>query len=95
MKIAINVFYYWQVVNRKMLSFDGMLSNFWNDEKQASLEAIHISREESLTYLAKERERIMRLSKEEAIKEVLKSSKIANKIKAIKSVGDNGLLEIT
>jgi len=86
---------YWQVVNRKMLSFGGLLSDFWRDEKQASLESIHISREEALAFLAKERERIMRLSKEEAIKEVLKGSKIANKIKAIKSVGDNGLLEIT
>jgi hypothetical protein len=86
---------YWQVVNRKMLSFDGVLSNFWRDEKQASLESIQISREEALAFLAKERERIMKLSKEEAIKEVLKSSKIANKIRAIRSVGDNGLLEIT
>ena len=85
---------YWQVVNRKMLSFDSTLSDFWKDEKQASLESIHISREEALICLAKERERIMRLSKEEAIEEVLESRKIVNKIKAINSVGDNGLLDI-
>jgi hypothetical protein len=34
----------------------------------------------------------MRLSKSAAIKEVLKASKIENKIQAIKSVSDNDLL---
>lgn len=86
---------YWQVVNRKMLSFGSILNSIWNDEKQASIESIHISREEALRFYAKERERIMRLSKQDAIREVLKSSKIDNKINAINSVSDNGILEIT
>jgi len=83
---------YWQIVNRKMLDFDSKISSIWNDEKRASTESIFISREEALSFLASERERIMRLSKEEAIKEVLISSKIENKIRTISSVGDNGLL---
>ena len=82
---------YWQIVNRTMLEFDQAISDIWKEEKRASIESIHISREEALGFLASERERIMRLSKEEAIKEVLKSSKIENKIRAIKSVGDNGI----
>ena len=36
----------------------------------------------------------MKLSKEDAIKEVLKSQKIENKIRAIKSVSDNGILGV-
>ncbi|MDM8531179.1 HindIII family type II restriction endonuclease [Anaerolineales bacterium HSG25] len=83
---------YWQIVNRRMLDFDKKISGIWNNEKQASVEAIYISREEALGFLALERERIMRLSKEDAIKEILKSSKINNKIKAINSVSDNGVL---
>ncbi|MBF0378697.1 MAG: HindIII family type II restriction endonuclease [Desulfamplus sp.] len=83
---------YWQLLNRTILNFDASISKIWQEEKKASAESIHISREESLGFLASERERIMRLSKEEAIKEVLKSSKIENKIRAIKSVVDNGLL---
>lgn len=75
-----------------MLDFDHKISDIWKDEKRASMESIHISREEALDFLASERERIMRLSKAEAIKEVLKSSKIENKIKAKKSVINNGLL---
>lgn len=83
---------YWQTVNRLVLDFDEDIGELWQEEKQASLESIHISREEALSFLASERERIMKLSKEQAIKEVLKSSKIENKIKAIQSVVDNGLL---
>jgi len=85
---------YWQAVNRKMLEFDGVLHEIWKEEKKASLESIHISKKEALSFLSAERERIMRLSKEDAIKEVLKSSKIENKIKAIRSVSDNGLLAV-
>lgn len=85
---------YWQVVNRKMLDSDRVISNIWKDEKTASIESIGISKREALMFLSKERERIMRLTKEKAIKEVLKSSKIENKIKAIKRVADNGLLSV-
>lgn len=82
---------YWQIVNRTILDFDKIISEIWKEEKRASIESIVISRKEALGFLASERERIMKLSKEDAIKEVLKSSKIDNKIKAINSVSDNGL----
>ncbi len=83
---------YWQLLNRTILNFDAGIRKIWQEEKKASAESVHISREEALAFLASERERIMRLSKEEAIKEILKSSKIENKIRAINSVVDNGLL---
>ena len=83
---------YWQIVNRRMLDFDQKIAKIWKDEKRASIESIHISKEEAMGFLASQRERIMRLSKEEAIKEVLKLNKIENKLGAIKSVSDNGLL---
>jgi len=83
---------YWQAVNRTLLNFDYVISELWQEEKQALIESIKISKEESLIFLASERERIMRLSKEEAINEVLKYSKIESKVKAISAVSDNGLL---
>ncbi|XOF34545.1 MAG: HindIII family type II restriction endonuclease [Candidatus Electrothrix sp. YB6] len=83
---------YWQTVNRTILQLDAALREIWQEEKRASVEAIQVSREEALGFLASERERIMKFSKEEAIKEILKSSKIDNKIKAINSVSDNGIL---
>ena len=85
---------YWQIVNRKMLDFDQKIAEIWKDEKKASIESIHISKEEALDFLASQGERIMRLSKKEAIKEVLRLNKIENRLGAIKSVRDNGILSL-
>jgi type II restriction enzyme len=85
---------YWQAINRRILDFDKSLRNIWQEEKIAALESVYLAKEEALAFLASERERIMKLSRQEAIKEVLKASKIENKIKAVKSVSDNGLLSI-
>lgn len=60
--------------------------------KKASIEAIDFLKVEALGFLESEKDDILRLSKEEAIKKVLKSSKIENKARAIKSVVDKGLL---
>ena len=85
---------YWQAVNRTMLDYDDSIQDIWEIEKKAVIEAIHVSRVEALKFLAKERERIMQLSKKDAINEVLKTSKISNKVNAIESVCDNGLLGV-
>jgi len=85
---------YWQAVNRVFLDSDGSVSSIWREEKIASVESIRLAREEALEFLASERERIMRLSREEAIQEVMKSRRIENRIRAVQSVTDNGLLEI-
>lgn len=73
-----------------MLNFDPA----WTEEKLATLEAIYVSRQEALTYLASERQRILSLSKQDAIKEILKSSKIEKKIAKIETVVGNEILDI-
>lgn len=82
---------YWQSLNRVMIKFDKSVNRLWQDEKQASIEAVDVSRNEALAFLAAERERIMRMSKSEAIAEILKSSKLDGRVRAVKSVSDNGL----
>lgn len=82
---------YWQSLNRAMIQFDPKIKKLWQEEKKASIESVEISREESLTFLASERERVMKMSKSQAIEEVLKSYKINGKIAAVESVRDNGL----
>lgn len=89
-----NAVSYWQAVNRKFLDFDEVIGAIWRDEKLASNEAITILKEEALTFLAKERERIMRLSHADAIKEVLKSSTLDNKVQKVQSVAKNGILDL-
>jgi type II restriction enzyme len=85
---------YWQAVNRTLLDFDDVIGKIWREEKLASNESILISREEALTFLAAERERIMRLSRTEAIREVLKWRKVESKIQTVQSVTRNGILNL-
>ena len=49
---------------------------------------------EALHFLAEERERIMKLSRREAIREVLVGRKLDARISAVKSVAENSLLDI-
>ena len=83
---------YWQAVNRTLLDFDDVIGDIWREEKLALNESISISREEALTFLAAERERIMRLSRTEAIREVLKWKRLDSKIQTVQSVTINGIL---
>jgi len=72
----------------------GLIAALWQEEKQAAIESIAIAKELALVFLASEREKIMRLSHEEALRELLRVHKIDSKIKIINAVSDNSLLEI-
>jgi hypothetical protein len=85
---------YWQAVNRIFMIDDNRISEIWSQEKIASIESLSYARKEALDFLASERERIMRLTREEALAEVIKWRKIENKIKTVHSVTTNGLLEL-
>lgn len=65
-----------------------------NNENIAAVESIIAAKQEALTFLAAEREKIMRMSHEEALKELIQVHKIESRIKVINSVSDNGLLGI-
>ena len=83
---------YWQTVNRMLLRVDGHIGDIWREEKIAAVESIAVARDEALCILAQERERIMKLSKSDAIAEVLKWQRIGNREQTVKSVADKGLL---
>jgi len=85
---------YWLAVNKTMLNFSEKIGALWQEEKQAAIESIAIAKELALVFLASEREKIMRLSHEEALQELLRVHKIDSKIKIINAVSDNSLLEI-
>lgn len=84
---------YWYAINRTMLGFSKNIEQLWKDEKLAAFESIAAAKEEALTFLANEREKIMRMSHEEALLELVRVHKIESKIKVIRSVSDNGILE--
>lgn len=84
---------YWQAVNGVLLRRHGSAS-LWREEKLALLESIAVAKEEALTFLASERQRIMRFSREQAIREVLAARKLDTRVGAVESVSENDLLDV-
>ena len=89
-----NAIDYWLAVNRTILDYSGVIKELWETEKKAATKSVEIGKTEGLTYLACERERIMRMSHDEALKELIKTNKIESKIKTIQSISDSGLFGI-
>lgn len=86
---------YWTNLNRTMIKFHESIPPLWKTEKIATVEAIRIARDEALTFLAAEREQIMRFSKEEAINHLLRNRNIDGRERVIRSVSDNGIFSIS
>ena len=85
---------YWLPINGTMLSFSKKIESLWNIEKEAATQSISIAKEEALTFLAQEREKIMRMSHNEALNELIKVHKIESRIKIINAISDNGLFNV-
>jgi len=85
---------YWIGLNSAMLDFHPAISPLWSKEKLVTPETIEVSKEETLTYLAKERERVLKLSHEEAIKNLLDMHKFAARSSYVNTVTDNDILSI-
>ena len=86
---------YWLAVNKTILSFSKKIQPIWDIEKGVATERISIAKEEALTFLAQEREKIMRMTHKEALEELIKVRKIESKIKTINAIYDNGLFTLT
>jgi HindIII restriction endonuclease len=85
---------YWLAINKTMLAFSKKIQPLWDIEKGVATESIAIAKDEALTFLAQEREKIMRMSHQEALKELIKVHKIESKIKTINAISDNGLFTL-
>ncbi|GAB4305013.1 MAG: HindIII family type II restriction endonuclease [Geminocystis sp.] len=85
---------YWLAVNKTILNFSDKIQKLWQLEKQAVIESTKIAKEEALYFLASEREKIMTMSHEEALKELIKINRIDSRIKTIESIKENGLFSI-
>lgn len=82
---------YWMGINKALLNALGGLSSLWTTEKMESLEALQLVKEESLTYLRSERSRLLQLSHQQAIEELLKATGLSSRIKQVEAV-DHGIL---
>jgi len=86
---------YWGCINREMLRAGKTIRPLWQGEKLATLECITAAKEEALRMLAREREQIMRMSREEAIKFLVEGRNIDGREKVIRGLADNGIMSIS
>lgn len=85
---------YWLAINKSILSFSKKIQPLWDIEKGVATESIAVAKDEALTFLAQEREKIMRMNLKEALKELIKVNKIESRIKTINAISDNGLFTL-
>ena len=85
---------YWTQINRTMFNHAKGMAELWKDEKQAAVESLKIAKEIALDFLAGERERIMRMDHEEALKALIKGHKLESKIMTISGVAANSILDV-
>ena len=85
---------YWQAVNRVILETSPAMGPLWIREKEAALDSVTAAKEEALTHLAGERERIMRMSHADALAELIAIHRIESRIQTIQRVRDTGILNI-
>jgi type II restriction enzyme len=86
---------YWTCINREMLKTNPAIRPLWQGEKVATAESIAVIKEEALMMLAQEREQIMRMNREEAIKFLIQHRNIDGRERVIRKLGDNGILSIS
>jgi len=85
---------YWMSINRTMLNFHAAMPDLWGLEKVAAIEALGIAKEEALLFLAKEREQIMKMTREDAIAKLVREKKFDGREKKIRSLKDKEILSM-
>ncbi len=86
---------YWTAINTALLGSHKAVAHLWKTEKIAAAESIAVAKEEALTELAMERERILRMSKEQAVRELIRKANLDNRERVIKRVSDTGIMNLT
>lgn len=85
---------YWTAINKIFVNSNEIVREFWKQEKIANLESIEIAKQEGLQYYSALRDRIMKMTHEEALQELIHRSKIENKIRLLTNIADNNLIDL-
>ena len=67
----------------------------WEVEKKASLEGLSIAKRESIRYLTSERDRILSLSRRDAVEELVRLVGVNSRIQRVENIDIGNLLEET
>lgn len=84
--------FYWSLVNRSMLSVSRDLADLWRAEKQVTVTALKAAKIEGLNALAAERDRVQRMSHNEAIAALIRFKNLEGRAATISKKEDNNLL---
>ena len=83
---------YWASVNKVFVNHSSDCKAIWLKEKIANLESIVAAKDLALSFIASERERIMRMSHDEAVRALITIHKLDGRYATIRAVSDNGLM---
>jgi type II restriction enzyme len=83
---------YWAGINGALVACLKGDSGLWTAEKTASLEALDSAKEESLTYLRAERNRLFGLSHQEALDELIRLAGVDSRIAQVERIEHGSLL---
>ena len=84
---------YWLGINKALVAVLKTDVELWTTEKTASLAALDLAKDEALTYLRAERNRLLGLSHEEAIKELIRAAGLDSRIAQVERIEHGNLLE--
>lgn len=90
-----DAYQYWMGINKTFLDFADPLKGLWDLEKQAAAESLITAKEMALRFLSDERQRIMQLSRSDAIAELIQHHRIDSRINFINAISDSAILDIS
>ncbi|NJL29573.1 MAG: HindIII family type II restriction endonuclease [Thermoanaerobaculia bacterium] len=90
--LSKNAVDYWSAVNGSLVTSLKRDGDLWTAEKIASIEALRVAKEESLTYLRAERGRMLGLSHEQALEELIRLSGLDSRIAQVERIEHGRLL---
>ena len=85
--------HYWTALNRTVLHHLDANDDLWRTEKQQSMNALAVVKEEGVAHLASERDKTLAMSHQEALRELVRLKRFDERMDRIRGVGHGTLLE--
>jgi hypothetical protein len=85
---------YWFEINEALVDALKTDIDLWTTEKTASREALELLRDEALTYLQAEHDRLRLLSREKAIEELISAVGLNSRMAQVQNIDHGGLLDL-
>ena len=86
---------YWTGINRALVDSLSGDSDLWEEEKRASLEALNVVKSESLQHLRAEHNRLLGLSRQEAVDELVRIAGVDSRVERIARIEHGNLLGVS